>query len=316
MLTDRIIFRFFCGLGDMHIFTMKKPDDIERRTNIPYGKHGKWNELDVYFPKGTETPLPAIVSVHGGGYVYGTKNLYQYYCMNLAQRGFTVVNFNYRLAPGAAFPSPVIETNEVMKWICLNAADYYIDLNNIFFVGDSAGAQIASQYAAIVTNNEYAGMFGIVVPEFKLRAVALNCGMYEKFHELDTALPGLLCDYFGKDPLQHGEKTNVLKYINSSFPPAFIMSSANDFLLPCAKPMFEHLQKKGVPCVCEIYGIKEERKTAHASLRPANEKKFTTDAGEPRLAHVFHLDIRKDSARKCNDAQCEFFKKYTITMSA
>ena len=288
MLTDRLIFRFFCIIGDVHILTMKKPGDIERRVNQSYGKHGKWNLLDVYYPKGTDRPLPAIVSIHGGGYVYGTKNLYQHYCMNLAQRGFTVINFNYRLAPQITFPMPVIETNEAMKWVCSHAAEYCIDLNNVFIVGDSAGAQIASQYAAIVTNPEYAGLFNLTVPDFKLRAIALNCGMYEKFHELNTVLPGLLYDYFGKDPLHHGDKINVLKYITGDYPPAFIMSSANDFLLPCARPMFDHLQKKGIECVYEIYGTKEEKK----------------------IAHVFHLNILSDTARKCNDEQCDFFRKY------
>jgi len=288
MLIDRVIFRCFCSVGDMRFHMMKIPDDIVRMVNIPYGKHGKWNLLDVYYPEGTDKPLPTIVNIHGGGYVYGTKKLYQHYCMNLAQRGFTVVNFNYRLVPKIAFPMPVIETNEVLKWICSNADEHYIDLNNVFFVGDSAGAQIASQYCAIVTNPEYASLFELSVPAFRLRAVALNCGMYEKFHEIDTALPGILHDYFGKDPLQHGDKINVLKYINSDFPPAFVMSSASDFLLPCTQPMFEHLQKKGIECVCEIYGTKEQKK----------------------IAHVFHLDILSGTARKCNDAQCDFFRKY------
>ena len=291
---DRILFRCFCSIGDMHFYTMKIPKNIERRTNIPYGKHGKWNLLDVYYPKGTDKPLPTIVNIHGGGYVYGSKTLYQHYCMNLAQRGFTVVNFNYRLVPKIAFPMPVIETNEVLKWVCSHASEYYIDLSNVFLVGDSAGAQIASQYSTIVTNPEYAKLFELAVPDFKLRAVALNCGMYEKFNEIDTALPGLLHDYFGKDPLQHGEKINVLKYINSNFPPTFVMSSANDFLLPCAQPMFEHLRDKGIECVCEIYGTKEQKK----------------------IGHVFHLSILSDAARQCNDAQCAFFRKIMRTQNS
>ena len=289
MLIDRILFRCVCAIGDMRTRRKKisEPCDVELRQNMPYGKHGKWNLLDVYCPKGADRPLPTIVNIHGGGYVCGSKDTYQHYCMNLAQRGFAVVNFNYRLVPKISFPMPVIETNEAMKWVCSNAGDHCIDLNNIFFVGDSAGAQIASQYAAIVANPEYAKLFELAVPDFKLKAVALNCGMYENFHEIDTALPGLLRDYFGKDPLRHGDKINVLKYVNGDFPPAFVMSCANDFLLPCAQPMFEHLRKQGVDCVCEVYGAKEQKD----------------------IAHVFHLSFFSDAARECNDAQCDFFRK-------
>jgi acetyl esterase/lipase len=289
MLIERIIFRYFCKKDNKRLAKlMRTPDDIERKVNISYGEHGKWNLLDVYYPKGTEKPLPAIINIHGGGYVYGTKEENKYYCMDLARRGFTVVNFSYSLAPKAKFPVPVIETNEVMNWVCSNAAGYFIDLNNIFFTGDSAGAQIASQYSAIVTNLEYAALFGFNVPDFKLRAIALNCGMYDLFQEVKSPLPGLIDNYFGKNLRAHGEKINVLKYVNKNYPPAFIMSSANDFLLPCARPMFEYLQKKGIESVCEIFGTEEQKE----------------------IAHVFHLNIHSPLARECNDKECEFFKKY------
>jgi acetyl esterase/lipase len=267
---------------------MRIPDNIERKVNLSYGQHGKWNLLDVFYPRGTDKQLPTIINVHGGGYVYGTKDQSQYYCMNLAQHGFTVVSFSYHLVPKTRFPTPVMETNEVMKWVCKNATEYFIDLNNIFIVGDSAGAQIASQYCAIVTNTEYAELFGFTIPVFKLKATALNCGIYEKFHEISGPLPGLLKDYFGKDPLEHGEKINVLKYINEHYPPTFIMSAENDFLLPNARSMYEYLQKKGIESVCEIYGTKEQTE----------------------IGHVFHLNILSDIARMCNDAECNFFYKY------
>ena len=291
MMLERIIFKYLCHTSDTkRLKSMHIPDDIERKLNISYGEHGKWNLLDVYYPQKTDKPLPAIVSIHGGGYVYGTKDEYQYYCMDLAQRGFIVVNFTYRLAPKIKFPVPVIETNEVMKWVCSNAASYLIDLENIFIVGDSAGAQIAGQYSAIVTNPEYAALFALDVPNFKLRAIALNCGMYDLFQEFKSPLPGLVENYFGKDFNAHGDRLNVLKFINGNFPPAFIMSCANDFLLPYARPMFEHLQEKGIESVCEIFGTEEQKE----------------------IGHVFHLDIRSPAAKLCNDKECEFFMKFVV----
>jgi acetyl esterase/lipase len=287
MLIDRILFRCVCAISDRKIKKMNiMPNNIVRKTDIPYGMHGRWNLLDVYYPKTADRPLPVIINIHGGGYVYGSKELYQCYCMDLARRGFTVVNFNYRLVPHISFPSPVHETNEVMQWVCANAADYYIDLGNVFMAGDSAGAQIASQYCAIVTNAEYAKLFDMSVPDFKLKAVALNCGMYDKFHQMDIPLPGLLTDYFGKDPLEHGDKINVLKFINERFPPAFIASAVNDFLLPYSQPFFDYLGSKGVESVFKVYGAKKQK----------------------NIKHIFHLNIFSDAARQCNDDECDFFK--------
>ena len=92
----------------------KTPDDIERFDDIRYGDHATFNVLDVYRPKNRKgEKLPVIVNVHGGAFVYGSKEVYQYYCMRLAQRGFAVVNFSYRLAPEYRFPAALIDMKEV-----------------------------------------------------------------------------------------------------------------------------------------------------------------------------------------------------------
>ena len=67
--------------------------------------------MDVYRPRDTDAVIPVIVSVHGGGWGYGDKERYQYYCMSLAQQGFAVVNFSYRLASKYKFPAPLEDTN-------------------------------------------------------------------------------------------------------------------------------------------------------------------------------------------------------------
>ena len=52
------------------------PDNIIRVEDISYGPH-KMNVLDVYRPQSVEGKMPVIVSVHGGGWVYGDKKLYR-----------------------------------------------------------------------------------------------------------------------------------------------------------------------------------------------------------------------------------------------
>ena len=57
------------------------PDDIQRFDNISYGEDLVWNLLYVYRPKKQEGKLPVIVNIHGGGWVYGNKEIYQFYGM-------------------------------------------------------------------------------------------------------------------------------------------------------------------------------------------------------------------------------------------
>ena len=49
------------------------PEGVTEFRNIQYGPYGEYSLLDVYYPENATAPLPTIVSIHGGGYVYGSK---------------------------------------------------------------------------------------------------------------------------------------------------------------------------------------------------------------------------------------------------
>jgi acetyl esterase/lipase len=263
------------------------PEGITECRNIAYGEHGKWNRLDVSYPDGTKAPLPTIVSIHGGGYVYGTKEVYRRYCMDLARRGFSVVNFNYRLAPESKFPTPLEDTNAVMEWICRNADTYHLDPKRLFIVGDSAGAQIASQYATIATNPDYATHFDFTIPDITIRAVGLNCGLYDAATLAAGERKSIAKDYLGKHIPADDPRLQVLENITPQFPPAHITTACHDFLRECAKPMAQFLAGKGIKTVMKCYG--RDSDTA--------------------IGHVFHVNISLPEAMDCNDTQCAFFKE-------
>ena len=175
-----IVRRQFKEGDDIRDAGLTTPEDVIRYDDIAYGKDSEMQVLDVYRPKDAEGRiLPVIVSVHGGGWVYGDKERYQYYCMSLAQRGFAVVNFSYRLAPEHQFPASLKDTNLAFAWVLKHKDEYGMDMENLFAVGDSAGAQMLSMYADICTNEEYAANCEIQIPDgIHIKAVALNCGQY------------------------------------------------------------------------------------------------------------------------------------------
>ncbi|MDO5150943.1 MAG: alpha/beta hydrolase [Oscillospiraceae bacterium] len=268
------------------------PDEIMRFDDISYGPYGKDNLLDIYVNKNVTGIQPAIVNVHGGGWVYGCKEVYQFYCMSLALKGFTVVNINYRLAPENRFPAAVEDINMVMHFIDKKGASYHIDKKRIVMVGDSAGGQLVSHYAAILTNPGFAELFDFTVPDVTVRALGLNCGAYDgktiansKVDEFFSEYTGIINEKPSDDLLR---KLDTMSNITSDFPPSYIMSSETDFLLSEADPMYRHLLKLGVPAVKKIYGSKDC----------------------PETGHIFHINCKLDEARKCNDDECDFFRKY------
>ena len=264
------------------------PEGITECRNISYGSHGHWNLLDVYYPKGTSDALPTIVSIHGGGYVYGSKEIYRRYGMDMAKRGFAFVNFNYRLAPKWKFPTPLHDTNAVLHWVCRNARRYHLDPSRIILLGDSAGAQLTSQYAAIHANPEYAALFQLQPAPVTIRCVGLFCGMYDMVQRASGKRKGLALDYLGKDLSPEDPRFRVLENIGANYPPAFIATACHDFLRPCAEPMYHFLREMGVDTQWHCYGTEEDE----------------------AIGHVFHVNIILPEARQCNDDAALFFAQY------
>ena len=263
------------------------PQGVTERRNISYGSHGEENLLDVYYPQGTVGNLPTIVSIHGGGYVYGSKEIYRRYGMDMAKRGFAFVNFNYRLAPKWKFPTPLADTNAVMEWIVKNARQYHLDPDRIILLGDSAGAQMTSQYAAMVTNPEYGKLFGLKFAKVSIRAIGLFCGLYNLSARGKLPRRGMYKDYFGKLPTDD-PRFRCLESITEDYPPAFIVTAAEDFLREEAEPMYAFLRAKGLDARWKCYGA----------------------AGDKKIGHVFHVNILLPEAVQCNDDAAEFFRKY------
>lgn len=260
------------------------PESIEVIKDISYGADNKWNLLDVNRPKGTTEKLPCIISIHGGGFFYGTKETYQFYAADLAARGFVVINFNYRLCPENTFPAQLEDVNAVLCWVEKNAAQYNIDLDRVFFVGDSAGGNLVYHYSAIISNPEFQKLFEFKVPALRPKAVALNCGLYE----YDAPKINLLRMAYVKGAKKHSDQLNIKKFVTENYPPVFIMSAANDFLLNQMQPLADFLASKKIPVVSKVYGTKDN----------------------PQAVHVFHINISLDIGKQCNDDECDFFKSF------
>lgn len=285
--------RSFQEGDDVRDFGLTTPEDIVRYDDLVYGADPRWQSLDVYRPRAAEGKrLPVIVSIHGGGWVYGDKERYQFYCMSLAQRGFAVVNFTYRLAPEYQYPAALEDTNLVFTWVLAHGEEYGFDTKHIFAVGDSAGGHYLGLYALICTNPEYAAEYPFRVPEgFAPTAIALNCGVYAiglgKDHsgELNRLLMADLLP--GKGTERELELISVPDHVTKRYPPTFLMTCTGDFLKQQAPILAAKLMEHDVPFVYRYYG----------------------DA-EHELGHVFHCNMKMEDARFCNDEECDFFRRF------
>ncbi|KRL89064.1 alpha/beta hydrolase [Lactobacillus kalixensis] len=262
--------------------------EVKRIDDLQYGKDPKWNLLDLYIPKNVEGKIPIIINIHGGGWVYGTKETYQFYGLGMAKRGFAFVNPSYILGPETTFPEELDQVNEYIHWVADHADEYNLDKDNVFLIGDSAGGQMAEQYTTILTNPEYREKFGYTLTDLNFRAVALNS---PATFMLDPGmLTGAVNAYFKPEILKDPKTLdllNVEKYITKDFLPTFISTANEDFIHDCAVRLDGFLRAKGVEVIQKSWGDK--------------------DNPEP---HVFLINQKDDLASQANDEEAEFFKKH------
>ena len=77
-----------------------RPEGVAAETGLAYLPDGDpMHTLNLYRPEGARGPLPTVVDIHGGGWMYGDRELNRTYCMALAAQRYAVTGMSYRLPP-------------------------------------------------------------------------------------------------------------------------------------------------------------------------------------------------------------------------
>jgi acetyl esterase len=123
------------SVADMSVPT---PDgDVPVRVYVPLA--------DPAGPAGSEEPRPALVYLHGGGWVIGSIETHDHTCRSLANgSGAVVVSVGYRLAPEHLFPAGLDDCLAAVRWVVDNAGELGIDAGRLALGGDSAGGNLAA----------------------------------------------------------------------------------------------------------------------------------------------------------------------------
>jgi acetyl esterase/lipase len=124
----------------------------------------------VHRAKDAEGLLPAILTIHGGGYVIGSYDmdspLLDRWCPNL---GVVGVSVEYRLAPETSYPGPLEDCYAALRWTYDHAHTLGIDKQRIGLYGLSAGGGLAAALALLARDRG----------EVPLAFVVLDCPMLD-----------------------------------------------------------------------------------------------------------------------------------------
>jgi acetyl esterase len=231
------------------------PQGVSARQGFSYAPGDCFALLDVYAPEDAQGPLPAVIWVHGGGFIAGSRKDLAGYLQVLAKRGYVTVGIDYSHAPEAQFPTPIRQANAALVYIIANAAEFNIDPQRIFLAGDSAGAQIAAQTALVISDPAYAQGMGIEpgMARKSLRGLVLFCGPYDPASlrwdgPFGNFMRTVIWSYMGtRDPRDpRVAQMAVAPHVTGAYPPTFISVGNADALAPQSFALAEALRAKGV----------------------------------------------------------------------
>ena len=119
------------------------PGSSPTHKDVAYDKADPAQKLDVYLAK-SETPMPAMVFIHGGGWRAGSKNHVPGWLRNAVREGWlSVVSVEYRFSNVAPHPAQVNDCLRAIQFVRHNAADWNIDPERIGVTGGSAGGHLS-----------------------------------------------------------------------------------------------------------------------------------------------------------------------------
>ncbi len=137
-------------------------DNVTIHNGVAYANHdGIELAGDLYLPKNAQSgakSTPALVAVHGGGWVAGVRSAFQYWGPYLAARGIAVFAISYRLAAKTkTFPEAVQDVLAGVQFLRGKAGAFGIDPARIGLLGASAGAHLAA--LAALGGRKFAGAY-------------------------------------------------------------------------------------------------------------------------------------------------------------
>ena len=208
------------------------------------------NKVDLYLPRGTDSPAPVLVYIHGGGWVGGSKESSVLRLIPWMEMGWAVVNVQYRLGEVSLAPAAVEDCLCALRWIIRNASNYNIDPERIVVTGNSAGGHLALTTGMVPAS---AGL-DRQCPGSETLSVAAIINWYG-ITDVSDLLDGpntksYAVEWMGSMPnrFEIAERVSPLTYVRSGLPPILTIHGDADPTVPYQHgvQLHEELSKVGV----------------------------------------------------------------------
>jgi acetyl esterase/lipase len=220
--------------------------------DVVFGQGGGRDlHAEIAYPKGAVGPLPAVIYIHGGGWIGGSHK--QAPIAELAKAGYFAASIEYRLSGEAKWPAQIEDCMLGVRWLRANAAKYGVDPNRIGVWGASAGGHLVACLGTMADEKalQVGGYPGV---SSGVQAVV------DYFGPTDFVDPGkytpaaieLTEQLFGVSHQENPElwrSGSPLAFVKAGDPPMLMIHGEQDGLVPIAQSLVfdTALTKAGVP---------------------------------------------------------------------
>lgn len=211
--------------------------------------------LDACLPAESTTPSPAIILLHGGGFVDGDRmgGGMRALCEQMSERGVAAFSIDYRLAPDHRYPSQVEDASHAIEWLRApeQVQRFGIDPTRIGAFGSSAGAIIAQSIGTAGSGPTDVG--ARVSAVVSLSGVALMSEAALDFGDPSPEAVSMILNYLGCASASavdcpQAESASPLAQVDASDPPTMLVTGSREFVpVEQAEKMHEALLAAGVP---------------------------------------------------------------------
>jgi len=223
-------------------------------TDIVFGKGGDTElKLDLAMPKEGEGPFPAIICLHGGGWIGGERQQMKGTLEVLARRGYVAVSPDYRLAPRDRFPAQIEDCKAAVRWLRANAQKYHVHPQRIGVFGFSAGAHLACLLGVTDKDDGLEGQGGNAEQSSAVQAVVSFFGPTDftqpvwskevRERHLEPFLGGAI-----EEKADVYRRASPMTYVSKNAPPFLFVHGTADTIVPIqqSEKMVEKLRQAGV----------------------------------------------------------------------
>lgn len=227
---------------------------IREELDVVYGHAGGEDlQLDLFVPKDSAGPFPAVVVLHGGGWAVGSRQVVRSIASSLAGHGYVTASASYRLAPRHRFPAQIEDAKCAVRWLRANAERYHIESERIGAVGFSAGAHLVLLLGLTEAKDGLEGTGGNPEQSSSVQAVVNISGPTDLMHpEWPDATRLIVADFLGgsRDQLPGTYRAaSPVSYIHRGAPPVLTIHGTADPVVPYEQAQLLHaaLRKARVP---------------------------------------------------------------------